>query len=116
MASSAQIGSVYDIVCTANADYATCTSLYVLKVGMMGDNFESGDFSANDWKIEGKGIWAIDSLNAYNGQYCIKSDMVGSNQYAKLKLQLEVMADGPLTFYVKTSTEANYDVLEFYVN
>ena len=116
VASSAQIGSVYDIVCTANADYATCTSLYVLKVGMMGDNFESGDFSVNDWKIEGKGIWAIDSLNAYNGQYCIKSDMVGSNQYAKLKLQLEVMADGPLTFYVKTSTEANYDVLEFYVN
>ena len=26
------------------------------------------------------------------------------------------MADGPLTFYVKTSTEVNYDVLEFYVN
>ena len=59
VASSAQIGSVYDIVCTANADYATCTSLYVLKVGMMGDNFESGDFSANDWKIEGKGYFKI---------------------------------------------------------
>ena len=46
----------------------------------------------------------------------IKSDNVNNNQYTKLKLQLEVLADGPLTFFVKTSSEAGYDVLEFFVN
>ena len=113
---SLPVGSVYDILCSVNADYATCKTNYELKVGLLGEDFETGDFSANAWKIEGKGVWVIDSEKAYKGQYCAKSDSVSNNQYAKLKIQIEVMADGPLTFHVKTSTEADYDVLEFYVN
>ena len=116
VAADALVGSVYEILCSVNADYATSKETYPLKVGLLGDDFETGDFSENEWKIEGKGVWVIDSTNANSGQYCIKSDMVGSNEYAKLKLQIEVMADGPLTFFVKTSCEPNYDVLEFYVN
>ena len=116
VSSSVLVGSVFEIMCSSNADYASCQTVYEMKVGLLGENFETADFTANDWKIEGKGIWVIDSLNAYEGKYCIKSDNVDNNQYAKLKIQIEVLADGPLTFYVKTSTEANYDVLEFYVN
>ena len=114
--SSVTVGSVYEIICSANADYTTCKTMYPLKVGMLGDDFETGDFSENEWKIEGKGVWVIDSLKPHSGKYCIKSDNVANNQYAKLKIQLEVIVDGPLTFYVKTSSEASYDVLEFYVN
>ena len=113
---SVLIGSVYEILGSANADYTTDTKSYELKVGLMGDDFETGDFSSNEWKIEGKGVWVIDSINAHSGQYCIKSDNVNHNQYTKLKLQVEVLADGPLTFYVKTSSESGYDVLEFFVN
>lgn len=109
-------GSVYDVICSANADYASYKTNYELKVGLLGDNFETADFSANEWKIEGKGVWVIDSLNAYEGKYCAKSDSVNNNQYAKLKIQIEVLADGPLTFYVKTSSEEGYDCLEFYIN
>ena len=116
VASSVLVGSVYEVICSATAGYAKYKTSYELKVGLLGDNFETGDFSANDWKIEGKGKWVIDSLNAYEGKYCIKSDMVDNNQYAKLKLQLEVLANGPLTFYIKTSSEENYDVLEFHIN
>ncbi len=114
--SSLPVGSVYDVLCSVNADYVTCKTDYELKVGLLGEDFETADFTANAWKIEGKGVWVIDSVNAYKGQYCAKSDGVANNQYAKLKIQIEVMADGPLTFYVKTSSEADYDVLEFYVN
>ena len=113
---SVLVGSVFEIMCSSNADYASCQTVYEMKVGLLGENFETADFTANDWKIEGKGIWVIDSLNAYEGKYCIKSDNVDNNQYAKLKIQIEVLADGPLTFYVKTSSEKDYDILEFYVN
>ena len=118
--SSVESGSVYEIVCSSNADYATCKTSHELKVGFLGEDFETGDFSANAWKIEtnsnAQGKWVIDSENACQGKYCAKTDMVNHNQYVKLKTQLEVLADGPLTFYVKTSSEAGYDVLEFYVN
>ena len=116
VSSSVLVGSVFEIMCSSNADYASCQTVYEMKVGLLGENFETADFTANDWKIEGKGIWVIDSLNAYEGKYCIKSDNVDNNQYAKLKIQIEVLADGPLTFYVKTSSEKDYDILEFYVN
>ena len=77
VASSITIGSVYEVLCSVNSDYATGKKSYEMKVGLMGDNFETGDFSANDWKIEtnsnGKGTWVIDSLNAYEGKYCVIS-------------------------------------------
>ena len=113
---SVLVGSVFEIVCSANADYATSKKSYELKVGLLGEDFETGDFNANGWKIEGTAKWVIDSLNAFEGNYCAKSDKLNHNQNAKLKLQLEVLAEGPLTFYVKTSTEAGYDVFEFYIN
>lgn len=114
--SSVLVGSVYEVICIANADYVTSKTSYELKVGMLGDDFETGDFLANEWKIEGSVKWVIDSVNAYEGKYCARNDKINHNQNAKLKLQLEVLSDGPLTFYVKTSSEAGYDVFEFYIN
>ncbi len=117
---SVLVGSVYEIISSVNSDYATYKLNHELKVGLLGENFETGDFTANEWKIEtnnnAKGNWVIDSVNAYEGKYCAKSDMVNHNQYAKLKIQLEVLAEGPLEFYVKTSCEESYDLLEFYIN
>ena len=109
-------GSVFEVICSANADYVTCKASRELKVGWSGEDFESGDFLANNWKMEGAGKWIIDDKNAYEGKYCAKTAALSNNKYAKLKLQLEVLDDGPLTFYVKTSTEADYDKLEFYTN
>lgn len=114
--SSVLLGSVYEVICIANADYVTSKTSYELKVGSLGDDFETGDFLANEWKLEGSVKWVIDSVNAYEGKYCARNDKINHNQNAKLKLQLEVLSDGPLTFYVKTSSEAGYDVFEFYIN
>ena len=117
---SVSVGSLFEIVCSANADYTTVKKIYELKAGLLGDDFETGDFTANEWKIEAPSgascKWVIDSVNAYEGKYCAKSDGVVNNKYAKLKVQLEVLEDGPLSFFVKTSSEAGYDVLEFLVN
>ena len=120
ISSSVLVGSLFEIVCSANADYTTVKKIYELKAGLLGDDFETGDFTANEWKIEAPSgascKWVIDSVNAYEGKYCAKSDGVVNNKYAKLKVQLEVLEDGPLSFYVKTSSEAGYDMLEFLVN
>ena len=108
---SVSVGSLFEIVCSANADYTTVKKIYELKAGLLGDDFETGDFTANEWKIEAPSgascKWVIDSVNAYEGKYCAKSDGVVNNKYAKLKVQLEVLEDGPLSFYVKTSSEAD---------
>ena len=113
---SVLVGSVYELVCSARADYTECTTSFELKVGSNGEDFETGDFTANDWKIEGPGKWVIDDENAYEGSYCVTNELIANNQYAKLKLQLEVLADGPLTFYLKTSCEEYYDYMAFLDN
>ena len=116
VASSVLQGTVFDVVATVNADYSTATEYYELKVGFTGDDFETGDFSAQEWKIEGEGVWVIDSIKPYEGKYCVKSDNVSNNKYTRMKVQVDVVADGPLTFFVKTSSELYYDKLEFLVN
>ncbi len=116
VAASVLQGSVFDMLCSVNADYSKTTENYELKVGITGDDFETGDLSANEWKIEGDGVWVIDSISPYEGKYCVKTDKVANNKFTRLKVQVEVLADGPLTFYVKTSTEQYYDKLEFVIN
>ncbi len=114
--SSVAIGSVYELICSVNADYASFSSSYELKIGSNVEDFETGDFTALDWKIEGPGKWIIDDTKPYEGSYCAKTDLINNNQYTKMKLKLEVLADGPLSFYVKVSSEEYYDYMAFLVN
>lgn len=113
---SVQEGSVYELVCSVNADYNNFSTKYELRVGANGDGFESGDFSANEWKIEGVGKWVVSNEDAYDGDYCAKTEPILNNQYSKLKIQLEVLSEGPLTFYYKVSSEQYYDYMAFIVN
>ncbi len=118
VASSVKVGTVIDVVASVNADYSTVTKSYELKAGLIHEDFETGNFDSYEWKVEanGNGRWNIDTISPYEGKYCVKADMVANNQFTKLKLQIEVLADGPLSFYVKTSTEQYYDKMEFLIN
>lgn len=115
---SVLLGSVYELVSSVTADYATLESPFDLKIGNVSEDFESGDLLSYEWVGDGNGTgrWAIDGTNPYEGNYCVKTQPIGNNQYTKLKLQIEVLSDGPISFYVKVSSEQYYDYMGFIVN
>ncbi|MBN1337712.1 MAG: S8 family serine peptidase [Bacteroidales bacterium] len=85
------------------------------KVGLIVEDFETGDFSQYDWQFAGNQPWTIVTGNVYEGTYCAKSGAIGNSQSAEMKLTLDILAGDSISFYRKVSSEEGYDFLEFYI-
>lgn len=81
------------------------------------ESFEYGDFSAYPWdNTSSLQPWRIDSEIHYSGHYSVRSGPIGNRQTSDLALSLYLPYSDTLTFYRRTSTEADYDLLLFYVD
>lgn len=85
-------------------------------VGIPSDNFETGDFSKNEWSM-GDRPWVIAATGAHTGNYCARS---ANNMYdnSQSKMTISVVTEHPstLSYYRKVSSEENYDKFKFYID
>jgi len=86
------------------------------KIGQMIEDFESGDFSQFPWTFSGNANWQITNDQPFEGLYSSRSGTVTDNQTTAMLLQREVNSADSLSFYLKTSSEADYDYLRFYID
>lgn len=88
-------------------------------VGIIIEDFESGDFSAFPWEFEGDADWTISS-DPYEGTSCAKSGNIGSWETSSLTIELDVISEGDISFWKKVSCEDdpndNYDYLHFLID
>ena len=82
------------------------------------EDFESGDFNRFPWNNTISDYpWAIDSLHAYEGQYCMKSTCEGvGNGVSQIEVSVYVPIDGQMSFYCKVSSENPWDMGRFYLD
>ena len=75
------------------------------------EDFESGDFSRFPWdNTLSEYPWAIDSLHAYEGQYCMKSTCEGvGDGISQIEVSVYVPFEGQMSFYSKISSENPWD-------
>ncbi len=125
-------GFVADIVLTSDVDIISGTSFhldlelhtgsytttmdYVFSVGLAVETFESGDFSFLDWFQEGDLPWAVTDEEAHNGNYSARSGAIGDNEVTKLVIYADILNDGEISFWFKTSTEARRDIFAFFID
>lgn len=89
---------------------------FVLPVGMVVEDFASGDFESFQWEFSGNAPWTIDSSQSHSGEYSARSGSINNNQSSSMILSMDVPVSGEISFHVRVSSEANYDYLKFYVN
>ena len=82
------------------------------------EDFESGDFNRFPWNNTISDYpWAIDSLHAYEGQYCMKSTCEGvGNGVSQIEVSVYVPIEGQMSFYCKVSSENPWDMGRFYLD
>lgn len=85
---------------------------YLHTVGLILEDFESGNFTSFAWEMGGDANWIIDT-NAYEGNYSARSGAIGNSSSTSLLLELEVLIQSEIRFFKKVSTEANYDYFRF---
>ncbi|MBN2789502.1 MAG: T9SS type A sorting domain-containing protein [Candidatus Delongbacteria bacterium] len=82
----------------------------------MTEDFETGDFTANEWTQIGNASWVIDSSVFYDGAYSSRSGDISDNQYSRMSLTFDFPEGGSISFYKMISSEPGYDFLRFYID
>ena len=110
-----EIGTPVEFALVCSADNYTFLEEFVESVGLIFEDFESGDFNSYDWTFGGNSDWEIDGM-AYEGDYSAKSGDTGNSQSSRILLDLNVLFSGEISFYYKVSSEGGYDLLRFYID
>jgi len=88
---------------------------YRKKIGLLVEDFETGDFSKFDWQVGGNELWFITNLYPYEGYFHTKSGAIDNNQSSELSLSLETMTADSISFIRKVSSALGHN-LKFYIN
>ncbi|MBP7497226.1 MAG: immunoglobulin domain-containing protein [Bacteroidales bacterium] len=80
------------------------------------EDFNSNNFNKFNWYFEGNQPWRLSSTTPYEGKYNAKSGTITHNQNTELFLNYDVLANDTISFYIKVSSESNYDFAKFYIN
>ncbi len=81
------------------------------------ENFETGTWEMFDWESYGTAPWLLTIDPVYEGQYAARSASgMLDNHYSVLKLPWDVAYPDTISFYMKVSSENNYDFLKFLIN
>ncbi len=92
-----------------------------LQVGSLYEDFETGDFTKFAWEFEGVAYWEIEDVEVFEGDYSSVSGDIDDSQESWMFVEVDVLADGEMSFYKKVSCEndpngTGYDFLAFFVD
>jgi len=110
------IGTSVDFSYNATAGEYTASKDFALKVGLIVEDFETGNFSSYPWQFAGNANWTIVNTGAWEGTYAAKTGTIAHSQNSEMKVTLDVAAPDTISFYYKVSSESGYDFLEFYID
>jgi hypothetical protein len=90
-------------------------------VGLILEDFETGNFDAFPWIHSGVQPWLVQSEEIYEGNFAAMSGDIGDSQVSIITLDMDVLMDDTISFFRKVSCEDdlyndNYDWLAFYID
>ena len=113
---STPIGTAAEFILHLEGGAYEAERSYIHVVGLILEDWESGDMANFDWQMSGNAGWSLVEDVVYEGMYSAKSDDISDNQTATIMLEYNVARDDKISFYYKVSSEASYDYLRFYID
>ncbi len=112
---NAPLGENIQLIFTLSGGQYSFQDTSNISVGLISEDFETGDFSSFDWNTAD---WIITTDDVYEGNYASKSNIEGqSSTTAYIEITLnDVPADSEISFCSKVSSETDYDFLKFYID
>lgn len=111
-------GTAFSAMFIASADHFSLEGNTLIHAGNLIETFESsGNLSDTTFHWNGIGAdWVIDNTCAHSGTNSARSGAIGSPGVTELRATVNVLSDGQVSFYQKTSSEAGHDFLKFYID
>lgn len=96
----------------SSGDYITSKD-YSAYIGLIVEDFESGDYNVFHWLQGLQNPWIIDEENYFEGDFSSRSGVIGNNENTTMSISIEVTEADSLSFYCKTSSQTDADVFGF---
>ncbi len=116
VSAGAPIGTAASMLFTIESGVYTASKEFVQSIGLVIEDWETGDLSGFEWELSGDSDWFTQQDVVYDGEYALQSGTITHNGETTLSLDYEVTSTGTMSFYYKVSSEGTYDFLEFYIN
>ena len=95
------------------------SDVFGVTVGLIVEDFETGDFSQYPWELDGDANWLVTG-NPYEGSFCAQSGDIAEWGETSLSMDISVLSDGEISFWKKVSCEEdpddNWDWFAFYID
>ncbi|HNS16377.1 MAG TPA: C25 family cysteine peptidase [Bacteroidales bacterium] len=112
----APIGAFVDLTINfACGDY-TYLHTYNGTIGIVFENWETGDFSRFAWSSTSQFPWQVTPDSPYEGAFCIRSGTINNDESSNFKLSYTVLANDSISFFRKVSSEEDADYLQFFID
>lgn len=111
-----ETGTVINLYFAAASGLYNVTQVFNPSVGLIVEDFETGDFSAYDWVNTSTVPWSINTTSFNSGLYAAKSGAIGHSSSTTLQITMNVSAAGDITFARRVSSESGYDYLKFFID
>jgi hypothetical protein len=95
--------------------YSTSDEFFEI-INLIIENWESGDTESFNWEVSGNQPWFVTTDTPYQGDNCLESGNINDNQSTTLTIELNILAEGTVSFARKVDSEGNYDFLYFRVD
>ncbi|MFP4665037.1 MAG: T9SS type A sorting domain-containing protein [Bacteroidales bacterium] len=119
-APDAPVGHVAEMTMQISGDNFIASLTMHVSIGIIIENWESGDMETYSWDTGGNAGWFITTDTVFNGSYALQSGDINDNEISELRIGLEVLAQDSIRFYRKVScedgSEDNWDYLAFYID
>lgn len=112
----AYIGSAASFHNYAHSEYHSDNKDFLLKIGLIVEDWETGNFNKFAWTFYGDSDWTIDPNVKYEKLYSARSGSISDNQTTGLQINYNVMIDDSISFYRKVSSQPLGDRLNFYID
>ena len=113
---AASFGTTVDFAYQVISEPYQAEKTFTEKIGIIIEDFETGNFEAFDWTFGGDADWTISEIEAFSGIFSAKSGTISDQNSTTLQIIFDVVNDDSISFYRKVSSEANYDYLKFFID
>lgn len=110
------IGTLVSFYFSNSSGVYSSSKIYSPKVGLIIEDFETGDFNAHPWVNTSAMPWTITSSPVNSGMYAARSGQIGHYGETSLEISMDVSTNDVISFARKVSSENNYDWLRFYID
>jgi hypothetical protein len=113
---NATTGSYADLSVTAHSGLYHTQCTFHLGIGLTLEDWESDTFTKFPWSLGTSHQWTLTDVAPYEGVYCAKSGLITDQQTSAISITYISGVDDSISFYRKTSSEPEYDFLNFYID